>query len=239
MRKLINIVAFILLSFNIIEAKSASSDSVCFKGKGILIIPRKNVLYESTIRGEFLFTNKALIFYPKQNVHYMKNVVIALDNINKVKTRHVPLLMPTLKIKTNEGREHMLILLKNRKLIKSKIDSIIAKRSNIVVPKEDSSSNVYNCNTNEYKVGIWINSFGSIFYTPLLIEGCIEKNENTIIFKPKEYIEYIKTIEINRNEIKAIRKKSTHKVIIELNNGNRFTFKASNRLRLIADLTAK
>ena len=84
-----------------------------------------------------------------------------------------------------------------------------------------------------------MNCWGSTIYSPLNVKGIIEKKENNIIFKPAEYACFIKTILINRDEIKKVKKIFKHKFIIELNSGVKYRFIAHNRIQLLKDLYLK
>ena len=84
----------------------------------------------------------------------------------------------------------------------------------------------------DYSLQIRINFYGASIYAPLNVKGIIEQNNNSLFFKPSEYTCLIKTIEINKKEIKRINKKM-HKVIVEMNSGIKYRFIAKNQDELI------
>lgn len=198
-------------------------DTLLFKHKGSLIMEKIKIIYEVNISGEFIVTNKNLVFYPKKNKQYIKIINISLDSIESLTNSFYPILNKAIWIHTKDGNVFKVILNGKRKEFIKKVDGII-KNNHIGVQQNKKSYKIINNESNSTNCCIYIHGMSSLFYIPWKVNGFIKKSDTELIFTPTEYMQIIKTINIKWAAIKNIENPRVHKIIVEMNSGEKYIF---------------
>lgn len=227
-----NIIIILLINLSLCSNKILADDTIIFSEKGKLVINKIKFFYEISIQGKFILTNEHLFFCP-ENKNYFKEIEISLSKITSINIRHVPLLFPRLIIKT-ENDEYYISLSKKTNDFSKSLDNIIK------VKNENNNSNKFEkVITEKYilplnEASIFINSYGSTFYTPLIIKGYMIVNEDGFNFHPTEYSQYIKTIKVKNDEIKKIKRNIIpHWLTFKLDSGLKYRIITSHRRNII------
>jgi len=215
------IILFLFFISNIASLQSIENDDSTFVKRGQLRIVKSPFFYEIQIFGNYVISDNQLIFYPKFNKQFVKDIIIPIDSISKIINKP----MKPFLIEMNNGCMYKIVMNGKRFFFKKAGYFINSSKSKKVAKTAE-----------DYNVKIRIDCLGSTIYSPLIVKGVIKKYDETFIFTPVELNCFLKTIEISKREIKRINKKGKNKFIIKLNSGQKYIFRSSNRMQLLHDL---
>jgi len=209
---------------------SQTSGDTIFTSKVDIIIARKPGLYFINLPMNVYVLENTIAFAPVENENYINKFSISFDSIIRVEKVYAGLIF-----QAKNGTSHRIRIVKHRKALyevlkkRSKIESGKIKR------KHNTERIAKPCN-NGCQVKEWIDCFGSTFYSPLLIKGCLRKDDSLLSFIPTQYNTYIKPIDIKIKDINWLQAKGNKKVIIGMKSGVEYKFLCENREQLLVDL---
>ena len=229
------VTSLLLLLF--VSSFEAKADDTLYSHKAGVVIEKIKAIYFYQIPGRVVLTNKSLLFYPEGNRQYAKDIKIPLDSIKEMDD-DVGLFLwsKCLLIQTKNGAVYKLNAMFKRKFLERKIDSILKIEH---WNKDNDIKNIKEPEVDRYDVKSRVLLYSTFLFTPFLnVKSSARINDGILVVTPLKYSSYFKTIEIKASEIRSMKKRGKHNLVVKLNSGVKYRFTFVERDGMLAKLNS-